>query len=197
MSGHPEVAQAIATDAWPGIADSDCTWNRGAIARWCGEIADGGRPVAAPFAAESAGSWREAADLWAALGCPFDSGLALARSGEHDLVTEAVGIFEGIGAHGAADRARAELRAHGWAAPRAPRPSTRANPAGLTAREAEVLTLVEGGLTDAAIAARLFISSRTAEHHVASILAKSGSPAGGTSAGAWVGTPPRMGRRHP
>ncbi|SRR5580765_1627912 len=174
VSGHPERAQEIATEAWPGIADADCTWNRGAIARWCVGIDDGGRPVAAPFAAESAGRWREAADLWGALGCPFESGLALARSGERDLITEATSIFERIGAHGAADRARALLRAHGWAAPRATRPSTRANPAGLTPREAEVLTLVEDGLTDAAIAARLFISSRTAEHHVAAILAKLG-----------------------
>ena len=47
-------------------------------------------------------------------------------------------------------------------------------PAGLTAREVEVLRLVAEGLTDAAVAARLFISRRTVNRYVASILNKLG-----------------------
>jgi non-specific serine/threonine protein kinase len=43
---------------------------------------------------------------------------------------------------------------------------------GLTAREVEVLRLLAAGLTDREIAARLFISRRTAATHVASILRK-------------------------
>ncbi len=44
----------------------------------------------------------------------------------------------------------------------------------LTPREMEILRLVASGLTDPAIAAALFISVRTVEHHVARIFAKFG-----------------------
>lgn len=47
-------------------------------------------------------------------------------------------------------------------------------PAGLSVREVEVLRLVAGGLSNREIAKRLFISPRTAEHHVQHIYAKIG-----------------------
>jgi DNA-binding NarL/FixJ family response regulator len=57
---------------------------------------------------------------------------------------------------------------------RGPRPSTRANPAGLTAREVEVLDLLVEGLRNAEIAERLVITEKTAGHHVSAILGKLG-----------------------
>jgi predicted ATPase/DNA-binding CsgD family transcriptional regulator len=53
-------------------------------------------------------------------------------------------------------------------------PRPRANPAGLTVREAEVLRLVAGGLTDAQVAERLVLSVRTVHSHVRSIYRKLG-----------------------
>jgi DNA-binding CsgD family transcriptional regulator len=47
---------------------------------------------------------------------------------------------------------------------------------GITAREAEVLGLVAEGLTNAQVAERLFLSPRTVDTHVASLLAKTGLP---------------------
>jgi DNA-binding NarL/FixJ family response regulator len=55
-----------------------------------------------------------------------------------------------------------------------PRAAARANPAGLTPRELEVLTLLTDGLPNREIADRLYVSSRTVEHQVDSILAKLG-----------------------
>ncbi len=47
-------------------------------------------------------------------------------------------------------------------------------PAGLTAREQQVLALVADGLPDREISRRLFISERTVQHHVSAVLSKIG-----------------------
>jgi non-specific serine/threonine protein kinase len=58
----------------------------------------------------------------------------------------------------------------------APEPAApEAYPAGLSAREAEVLGLVATGLTNAEVAERLFLSSRTVDWHLGTIYRKLGS----------------------
>ena len=54
------------------------------------------------------------------------------------------------------------------------RESVRRGPGGLSRRELEVLRLVAAGRTSHEIAAELFISTRTAEHHIANIYTKIG-----------------------
>jgi DNA-binding NarL/FixJ family response regulator len=58
------------------------------------------------------------------------------------------------------------------AAPKQATPET--YPAGLSAREAEVLRLVAAGLTNAEVAEKLFLSSRTVDWHLSSIYRKLG-----------------------
>jgi DNA-binding CsgD family transcriptional regulator len=85
----------------------------------------------------------------------------------------ALATFDRLGASLLVDRANALLRGLGTRSRATGRPASAAV-AGLTAREAEVLSLLAEGLTNAEIAARLFISAKTAEHHVGHVLAKLG-----------------------
>jgi DNA-binding NarL/FixJ family response regulator len=66
----------------------------------------------------------------------------------------------------AATPSRPEAAAAGPAAP---------PPDGLTQREAEILGLIAGGLTNPEIAARLFLSNHTIKTHISRIFAKTGS----------------------
>ena len=81
----------------------------------------------------------------------------------------ALGAFERLGATGEADAADALLRSLG--APGRPGPK---RVGVLTMREQEVLRLVGLGLSNPEIAQRLFISRKTAAHHVSNVLAKLG-----------------------
>jgi len=58
--------------------------------------------------------------------------------------------------------------------PRGPIETTRANPAGLTDREFEVLQLLAQGWTNAQLARRLHRSPKTIDHHVSAVLEKLG-----------------------
>ena len=120
-----------------------------------------------------------ALEAFAGLGLPHEAGrarLELARvlsagspeaaAGEARL---ALAAFEQLGAARDADAAAALLRELGGGARSWPKGHGK-----LTKRESEVLPLVAAGLSNADIAERLFISRRTAEHHVASIIAKLG-----------------------
>ncbi|HKD97207.1 MAG TPA: response regulator transcription factor, partial [Micromonosporaceae bacterium] len=66
--------------------------------------------------------------------------------------------------------------------PIGPQATTRDHPLGLTRREREVLDLLCNGLTNAEIATKLFVSTKTVEHHVSAVLAKLNAPNRATAA---------------
>ncbi len=95
------------------------------------------------------------------------------RAAAIDEARAALACFERLGADSWRNRATAVLRDLGEAsAGRRVRVADRAGD--LTAREREVLDQVRQGCTNAEIAERLFISPKTAEHHVGRVLAKLG-----------------------
>ena len=96
----------------------------------------------------------------------------LVRSDRAVAISEAraaLAAFDRLGAVPDADAASAFLRDLGIKGRTGPK-----NLELLSKRELEVLRLVAKGLSNAEIAERLFISTKTAGHHVSSILSKLG-----------------------
>ncbi len=121
------------------------------------------------------GRHREAAAFWSSVGAPYKSAWALLDSADEVDLREARAMFDRLGAHVLVQRTEAKLRSIGAKVPRGARASTRANVGGLTRRELEVLDLLDEGLRNADIAARLYLSEKTVGHHVSAILAKLGA----------------------
>jgi DNA-binding CsgD family transcriptional regulator len=123
---------------------------------------------------------RAAVEAWQPLDIPYEEatvrthlGQALRDAGEDEAAGEtfaaAARLFDQIGA-----RLDAELLG---TAPKA------VLPAGLTAREVEILRLIAGGLTNNEIAAELYLSAKTVSRHLSNIFTKIGvsSRAGATA----------------
>lgn len=141
-----------------------------------GEHVDGTEGFATPFREHCEGQWHAAAMGWRALGRAYEEALALSE-GDVGAQRQALEILDRLGAVPAAARVRRRLRAGGVrSVPRGPIATTRANPGGLTRRQVQVLELLDQGLSNPEIALRLCISAKTAEHHVAGIMARLDSP---------------------
>ncbi|MEU6425710.1 AAA family ATPase [Microbispora sp. NPDC046973] len=162
----------VMLDRW---ADSTRDPDRLALAARCHAL------LAPP--AEAAERFSQALELHRQGACAFETartrllyGGMLRRSRRPGAAREhlhgALETFERYGARLWSEHARAELRAAGESV----RPSGSRSEAGrlLTAQQFQIAALVAEGATNREVAARLFISPRTVEHHLRNIFARLG-----------------------
>jgi DNA-binding CsgD family transcriptional regulator len=180
LAGDREGVAREAQPAYQRVCQRRDPRMKGELAVWlrrAGMLNEQPSDIAQPYAMEISGDWRGAAEAWKALSCPYEQATVLALYGTEAEQREALTIFEQLGAAPAAQRLRKDMRAQGArGVPRGSRTSTRTNAHGLTKREAEILALLSEGLRNSVIARRLFVSTKTVDHHVSSILTKLGVP---------------------
>ncbi len=169
--GDVDAARAAADELSEIAAELDAPYLHALSAH-----ADGMVLLSTGDARASLAAMRKAWVAWRALEAPYEAGrarvligLACRDLGDEDTaqmeLDAASWVFRQLGA--APDLARVERLSR--------RPSA-TTAGGLTAREVEVLRLVAAGKTNRSIATDLFLSERTVEHHVSSILTKLGRP---------------------
>jgi DNA-binding CsgD family transcriptional regulator/tetratricopeptide (TPR) repeat protein len=176
LSPHLDLVEEVlelALRCQHGVAIGELGWWLARAGR------DGPDPSAAaePFSLSLAGDHLGAAAGFDGLGCPYDAAREQVLAGDTAYLRQALATFDRLGAAPAAARTRAELVGRGLRVRTGrTRASSAAAPtaAGLSEREVEVARLVAAGFSNPEIAAALYISRKTAEHHVSSILAKLG-----------------------
>jgi DNA-binding CsgD family transcriptional regulator/tetratricopeptide (TPR) repeat protein len=173
--GHIDVAAEVADTVAEGVALAPDVPTVRSLALRCRGLVDGEvepliEAVAlarrAPLLVEHAGACEDAAGL-------------LAQGGRRDesaaLLVEALDRYQQAGADAWVRRVRAQLRALGIRpAPRGPRRRPASGWESLTATEREVSLLVAEGLTNGAVARRLYVSPHTVNTHLRHVFAKLG-----------------------
>jgi DNA-binding CsgD family transcriptional regulator/tetratricopeptide (TPR) repeat protein len=176
LAGDREAVNEATEDPLSLARERNAPWLVGEIAAWRRLAGLGGAlptEAAEPYALQLAGRPAAAAALWREMGCPYEAALALADANEEEPLRRAHAELQAMNAGPAAAIVGRRLRDRGArGVPRGPRPRTRDNPAGLSARELEVLALIADGLRNAQIAERLVVSVKTVDHHVSAILRK-------------------------
>ncbi len=156
-----EDLEALAARFPTPATAAEASWGRGMVA-----LAEGRAEEAAALLRDAFATWQDLRLPYEAARARGDHGRALLATGDQEGGTRTIGsaltALEDLGALPDARRLARTLQA------------SEALPAGLTAREAEVLRLVAAGRTNREIAAELFISEHTVARHLQNTFAKLG-----------------------
>jgi DNA-binding CsgD family transcriptional regulator len=177
LEGKPDLGAAEAQAGYDRVGGHVDPWTSASLAIWLLRLGvrSGLPSLPEPYALEAVGDHGGAATAWQRISRPYDVALARAWSSSEAGLRDSLAGFEELSASAAAAAVRRRMKELGVKAiPRGPRAVTRAAPAGLTAREQEVLALLADGLADREISQRLVISERTVHHHVSAVLSKIG-----------------------
>jgi DNA-binding CsgD family transcriptional regulator/tetratricopeptide (TPR) repeat protein len=176
LEGKPDKVEEATAKALRLALRVEAVWPVGELLCWrarAGLEVESDQELPEPYALQLAGHARRAANVWQELGCPYEAALALGDGDDPESLRRSLTELRRLGGRPAASIAARRLRELGVTdVPRGPRPTTLQNPAGLTARELEILGLVAQGLRNGEIADRLFLSERTVGHHVSAVLRK-------------------------
>lgn len=105
-------------------------------------------------------------------GCKCEEALALLSGDEEDKKT-GLALLQELGANAVFEKMKQQLRNEGVKSiPRGKRKTTQSNPGQLTEREIDIVKLLHQGMQNKEIAEKLFISPKTVDHHISSILYK-------------------------
>jgi DNA-binding CsgD family transcriptional regulator len=176
LAGEDRLVEEESGEALARAERTGHLWLIGELSMWHHRAQvprSGAERLPLPYRAELTGAVHTAAEFWRARGCRYDAALALTSSAAEDDLRESLRELQGLGARSAAAIVARRLRERGARGVRlGPRAATRENPAQLTPRELEVLELLTHGDRNADIAAKLFISEKTVDHHVSAVLRK-------------------------
>ena len=173
VTGKTYIEQEILDRAVKGFVEADKISKKSRFCFWLKKVRkqraepkeDLKRLINATTAQEESASWEE-------LSCPYEQALSL-FDGNEDNKRKALSIIQQLGADAVSEKLKMEMRSSGIKKiPRGIRESTKINPAQLTNRELDVLQLLKNGTHNKEIAETLFISPKTVDHHISSILFK-------------------------
>jgi len=130
------------------------------------------KEIAEAYDTSSVAKALKAASIWEKTGCLYEQALILFE-GKEDDKRKAIKIVQDLDANAVYEKMKQEMRNSGIKnIPRGIRKSTRSNAAFLTYREMDVLRLLKEDMQNKEIAAQLYISAKTVDHHISNILFK-------------------------
>ncbi|MBB5803364.1 DNA-binding NarL/FixJ family response regulator [Saccharothrix ecbatanensis] len=176
-AGRTAEAERLVEEVTEGIVDRDAPIVVAALAHCRGALAEArGEP------SEAVEHFREAAARYEVMPAPYFAALAREREAtvlapsererSVELLTVSAETFAGFGA--SKDAARCRHALHSLCSVEPARRGRQGYGNDLSPREVEIARMVAAGQTNREIAEKLFLSSRTVEHHVARLFRKLG-----------------------